>query len=349
MKMKITIYGAGAIGGCVGAYMARAGEDVQLVDKMAEHVDAMSRAGLRITGFGDFNVPVKACTPRELQGPLGIVFLAVKSQDTDAALDTLAPLTGPDTIIVSLQNGINAPRIAARIGAERVVPAFVSLAADWQAPGHIEHGGAGNIWIGESDGRLTDRLGRIRQLLAHAVTAHITDNIGGYLWSKQIDCSLMFAQAITDETYFDLYGNPRYQPVLIALVGEGAAVALAAEVRLQCFDDFDPLKMLPRTAAEEAEARAALNRFADVFRPRLKVRSGPWRDLAIRKRPTEVDHMVGWLIEEGRRRGIELPLNAHLVRQVKELEQGTRTRGLHNLDELEAHRQALYGPGIGPH
>ena len=90
--MKITIYGAGAIGGCVGAYMARAGEEVQLVDKVVEHVDAMNGSGLRISGFGNFNVPVKAYTPRELRGPLGLVFLAVKSYDTDAALDVLAPL-----------------------------------------------------------------------------------------------------------------------------------------------------------------------------------------------------------------------------------------------------------------
>ncbi|MDO8597516.1 MAG: 2-dehydropantoate 2-reductase N-terminal domain-containing protein, partial [Sulfuricaulis sp.] len=246
--MKITIYGAGAIGGCVGAYMARAGVDVLLVDKMTEHVDAMNASGLAITGINDFKVRVRASTPAELRGPLGLVFLAVKSYDTDAALDVLAPLCGPDTVVVSLQNGMNAPRIAARIGAERVVDAFVSLAADWHAPGHIQHGATGNIWIGEIDGRITERLTPIQQLLAHAVTTHITDNITGYLWSKQVDCSLLFAQAVSDETYADLFSNARYQPALIALVGEGVRMALAAGIRLQGFDGFEPLKMLPQNA-----------------------------------------------------------------------------------------------------
>ncbi len=347
--MTITIYGAGAIGGLVGAYMARAGEDVLLVDKVADHVDAINGGGLRISGFDSFTVPVRACVPSALRGPLGITFLAVKSQDTEAALDVIAPLAGPDTVLVSLQNGMNPPRIAARLGAERVVAAFVSFPADWQGPGHIEHGGAGNVWIGEMDGRPSERLPRIQRLLAHAVGAHVTDNIVGYLWAKQIDCSLLFAQAVTDETFADVFGDKRYQPALIALVGEGVGVAQAAGVRLHGFDAFDPLKMRPRTAAEADDARAVLDRFADFCRPRVKVRSGPWRDLAVRKRPTEVDHMVGWVIAEGQKLGIPMPLNEHLVRQVKEIEAGTRSRGLGNLDELEARRQELYGTAIGPH
>ena len=346
--MSITVYGAGAIGGAIGAAMARGGEDVLFVDKVAAHVDAINAHGLRISGFQKYTVPVRACVPADLRGPLGITFLAVKSQDTDAALDVLAPLAGPETVVVSLQNGMNPPRIAERLGAERVVAAFVSFPADWQEPGHIEQGGAGNIWIGEMDGRITERLAAIQRLLAHGVGAHVTDNIFGYLWSKQIDCSLLFAQAVTDETFADVFSDKRYQPMLIALVGEGVGVARAAGVKLQRFDEFDPLKLRPETPAEVEEARAVLDRFAEFNRPRVKVRSGPWRDLAVRQRPTEVDHMIGWTIGQGRRLGISMPLNEQLVRQVKELEAGTRTRGLHNLDELETRREELYGAAIGP-
>jgi 2-dehydropantoate 2-reductase len=336
--MRITIYGAGAIGGLFGAALARAGEDVLLVDKVREHVDAMNRGGLRISGAEDFTVPVRACTPEEMNGPLGLTFLAVKSQDTAAALAVLAPHAWEETIVVSMQNGVNPPRIAARLGAERVIAAFVSYPADWQGPGHIEHGGLGDVWLGELDGALTDRLEQVRSLVAHVARTHTTDNIYGYLWSKQIDCSLLFAQAVTDETMADVWGNARYQPLLIALVSEGVAAAEAARIRLEPFGPFDPLKLRPRTEAETAEARAVLDRFAALWRTRVKVRSGPWRDLAVRKRPTEVDHMVGWLVDEGRRRGVAMPLNERLVQQVHEIEQGKRDRGLGNLDELDALR-----------
>ena len=347
--MSITIYGAGAIGGTVGAFMANAGEDVLFVDKAAEHVDAMNATGLRISGSKSLKIPARAMLPERLKGPLGLVFLAVKSQDTEAALETIAPLAGPDTVVVSLQNGMNPPVIAKRLGAEQVVGAFVSFPADWQGPGHIEQGGFGNIWIGELDGRITARLARIQKLLSHSVNAHITDNIAGYLWSKQIDCSLLFAQAVGDQTFADTFGDARYQPVLTALVGEGVGAALAAGVKLERFGAFEPLKLRPRTPDEEHEARAVLNRFADQTRSQIKVRSGPWRDLAVRKRPTEVGPMVGWVIEEGRRRGVAMPLNEALVQQVKELERGTRQRGLHNLDELEQLRAKLYPSGMGPH
>jgi 2-dehydropantoate 2-reductase len=344
----ITIYGAGAIGGLTGACLARAGEDVLLVDKVADHVEAMNRGGLRITGGADFTAKVRACMPEELRGPLGLTIVAVKSQDTDAALDVLAPLAGPDTVLVSMQNGMNPPRIAERLGAGRVVGVFVSFPADWQGPGHIEHGGAGNVWVGELDGRLTERVERVRALLANVASAHATENIAGYLWAKQIDSALLYAQAVTDETMADVFGNRRHQPMLIALVGEGVAAAQAAGVKLERFGPFEPLKLKPTSAAEVAEAHAVLDRFSAHQRTLVKVRSGPWRDMAIRKRPTEVDHMVGWVIAEGRRRGVALPLNELLLRQIKEIETGARSRGLANLDELEARRKEVYGAAIGP-
>jgi 2-dehydropantoate 2-reductase len=347
--VTITIYGAGAIGGLAGACLARAGEDVLLVDKVADHVDAINTRGLKISGAAEFTVAARACRPDELRGPLGLTFLAVKSQDTEAALDVLAPLVGPDTVVVSLQNGMNPPRLAARLGADKVVAAFINFSADWQGPGHIEHGGSGAIYIGEIDGRMSPRLGRIQAVLSQLMSVHTTEDIFSYLWGKQIDCSLLFAQAVTDETMADTFGNPRYQPLLIALVGEGVGVAQAAGIVPRGFDGFDPLAMRPRTAGEVTEARAVLDRFAAYNRGLVKVRSGPWRDMAVRKRPTEVDHMVGWVIAAGRARGIAMPLNERLVAQVKEIESGVRQRGLPNLDELEQRRVEIYGPGIGPH
>ena len=112
--MSITIYGAGAIGGIMGAFMANAGEDVLFVDKAPEHVDAMNAPGLRISGSKSLKIPAKAVLPEQLKGPLGLVFLAVKSQDGPRS--TIAPLAGPDTVVVSLQNGMNPPAIAERLG-----------------------------------------------------------------------------------------------------------------------------------------------------------------------------------------------------------------------------------------
>ena len=339
--MTITIYGAGAIGGLTGAYLVKAGEDVRMVDKVAEHVAAMNRQGLKITGADDFQVPVRACLPEEMRDPLQLIFLAVKSQDTEAALDVISPRVTSDTVLVSLQNGMNPPRIAERIGADKVIPTFVNFGADWQGPGHIEHGGPGSLYIGEIDGSLTDRVYKLQRLLSCVHTVHATNNILGYLWSKQVLSAMLFAQAVTDETMADVFGDKRLQTMLIGLISEGVTVAQAVGIRLENIDAFEPLKMRPGNEDEMMEARNVLDRYADRHRKRVKVRSGIWRDLAVRKRPTEIDHLIGGVIAEGKKLGIRMSLNERLVAQIKEIEQGKRQRGLHNLEALEVVRRKL--------
>ena len=115
--MTITIYGAGAIGGITGARLTQAGHDVLLVDKAEDHVATMNARGLTIDSReGSVTVPVRAIAPRSLGRNLDLVLLAVKSQDTPAALEVLAPRLAADGAIVSLQNGLNEERIAAAVG-----------------------------------------------------------------------------------------------------------------------------------------------------------------------------------------------------------------------------------------
>src|SRR5438270_865503 len=103
--MKLAVYGVGAIGGVVGAGLADAGEDVLLVDIVAEHVQAMNRSGLRIrSATGEQVVRVSAGLPDAVSGTFDLVFLAVKTQHTPAALQSIVPHLGPDSVVVSLQN-----------------------------------------------------------------------------------------------------------------------------------------------------------------------------------------------------------------------------------------------------
>lgn len=335
--MGVTIYGAGAVGGRTGAYLARAGEDVLLVDKVAEHVEAMNRGGLKITGGDTFTVPVRACLPEDLRGPLGLTILAVKAQDTDAALDVIAPLVGAETLLLSMQNGLNPERIAARIGADRVIGAFINYPADWLGPGHVEQGGPARIWLGELDGRMTERLDRLGGLLSKMgdTTVRLTDNVYGYLWAKMIYALPLFAQALTDETIADVFDNKGLQRLLVSMCGEGTAVAEAAGIDLEVIPPFEPAKMRPRNEVEMAEACAVMGRIADHQRPQTKQRSGIWRDIAVRHRPTEVGPQVGAFVIEGEKRGIAVPLIRRLMAMINEVERGERQRGLHNLKELD--------------
>src|SRR6188508_206737 len=111
--MKSAVWGCGAIGGVVGAGMAAAGEAVLLVDVVPEHVRAMNDAGLVIrSASGDQRVKVDAALPESVEGKFDLVFLAVKSQYTHAALDAIEPHLHAGSAVVSLQNGVNEPHIA---------------------------------------------------------------------------------------------------------------------------------------------------------------------------------------------------------------------------------------------
>src|ERR1019366_2775252 len=126
--MRSLIWGAGAIGGMLGAYLARAGDDVTMVDTVVEHVDAITRAGLRVTGPIDaFTVRVPAFTPQTLAGTWGEIILATKAHHTAAAVRALLPHLTPDGYVVSAQNGLNELAIADAAGAGRTMGAFVNF------------------------------------------------------------------------------------------------------------------------------------------------------------------------------------------------------------------------------
>ena len=332
--MQYTIVGAGAIGGTVGAYMVRGGEDVLFVDRDAEHVRAMRERGLTIRGFADtFTVPARAATPDELPAlldrPLERVILAVKAPATEGAVESFADLLAPDGCVVSLQNGLNEVAIARRVGERRTVGAFINFSADYLEPGVIQFGGPGAFYIGELDGTLTPRLEELRRALGHWGDVRITDNIWGFLWGKQAYGAMLFATALTNETMAD--GIDRHRPVMVALAREVLAVAAALGVRPLGFDGFEPEVV---GARDQAAVDASLDRLIAVRRQDQKVRTGVWRDLAVRKRRTEVDAHFVPILEEAKRLGIEAPLLARMVEMIHDIEEGRRPLATENLLEL---------------
>jgi 2-dehydropantoate 2-reductase len=331
------IFGAGAIGGLIGAYAQRAGNDVLLVDRAVDHVRHMNQQGLHVFGdHGDFTVSVAASTPEALPDGLDLVLLAVKGQDTESALDAIAPKLSDTGAIVSLQNGLNESVIARRVGPDRVIGAFVNFAADYKGPGEILEGAGGNVYLGELDGRVSARLQRIADFISPAKPVTITDNILGYLWAKQAYASLAFATALVDAPIGDVLDFERNKRVCIALSREAIAVATALGHRLEAFSDFDPHLYDPRDRAELQHTFDSLQDYGDRSRRSAKNHTGIWHDLVVRRRKTEVEPILGEMVRQAQSLGVDVRLNETLVRMIHELEDGHRAMGLHNFDELEA-------------
>ncbi|KMO36870.1 ketopantoate reductase family protein [Methylobacterium aquaticum] len=335
MSGRVCIWGAGAIGGTIGAHLARAGTDVVLVDLVREHVDAMTRHGLSIEGpLGGFTVPVAAATPDSLEGAFDAILLAVKSQHTESAATALLPHLAPDGYVVSCQNGLNEPAIAAIVGRDRTIGAFVNFAGDYLGPGHISYGLRGTVAIGELDGMRTRRIEALRELLLpfepHTL---VSDDIFGFLWGKMAYAAVLSASALTNDTIADFIADPIRRPLVVALVQELLRIAVAEGARPRGFDTFEPAAFL---ADDPTAMNASLDALAAFNRDTGKTHSGIWRDLAVRKRPTEVGAQLVPIRAAAQRQGLPMTLLEALAALIGAVERGERSQGPDLADELSA-------------
>ena len=307
------VVGSGAIGGTIGARMVRAGHSVLFCDADPAHVAALNEEGLAVEGpVEEFTVPVVAVAPKDLPVELGTVLLAVKSQHTAEALREIVPRLASDGFVVSLQNGINEPLIASLAGEERTVGAFVNFGADYLGPGRIFVGGRGALYVGELDGRRTDRVER---LLRDLPDAKETGNILGFLWGKEAYGAMLFATAVSDLSIADALANPRYRAVFVEVARE---VLAAAPVAVESFDGFD---------AEDLDA--SVDRLVEFNLRSAKTHSGIYRDLMVRKRPTEKAMLAD----------ISGPLLRRTLQLIEEIEEGRRTCEVANLELLAAYQR----------
>jgi 2-dehydropantoate 2-reductase len=336
--MRFLVWGAGAIGGTMGAYLARSGHDVTLVDAVEEHVNAINDGGLRITGpIAEFTSQLPAFTPSTIIGEWRAIILATKAHHTEAATRALLPHVSNDGCVISAQNGLNEIAIADIIGAERTVGAFVNFGADYLEPGVVHYGGRGAVVVGEIDGRMTSRVNEIRDAwLDFDDRAIATSNIWGYLWAKEAYGAMLFATALCNESIAAALAAPKYREIYIELAREILSVALARDVTPEAFNRFDPAAYLP-SAGVDAATRS-LDELVAFNRRSAKTHSGIWRDLAVRKRRTEVDAQLGIVVTLGRDAGVPTPLTERLVALIHDIETGVRTQSLDTLDVLAATR-----------
>lgn len=328
--MRYTIVGAGAIGGTVGAYMARAGHDVLFVDAAADHVAAINERGLTIKAFDEtFTVHAPAITPDKLAGPLDAVLLATKAMATESAVRTVLPHLADDGFIVSVQNGLNELTIADIVGAERTVGCFVNFSADYQEPGLIHYGGPGAFYVGELDGRITPRVTELQQVLSAWGPVETTDNIFGYLWGKQGYGAMLFVTALTNETMGDCIDQNR--ELMVDVACEVLTVAKALGVKPLGFDGYDPDLYM---SGDWDAINKSIDRLVELRARDEKKHSGIWRDIVVRKRKTEVDSQVGAVVAEAKRLGIAVPRLEKLQALIHEIEEGKRQLSSDNLKEL---------------
>ncbi len=333
MAEQVVIWGAGAIGGTIGAYLRRAGRDVLFVDVVPEHVAAIAANRLRIEGpIDEFTTGGPAFTPDAVTGRHGTIVLAVKAHHTEDAVRALAPFLTDDGVVVSCQNGLNELVIADIVGRSRTIGAFVNFGADYQEPGRILYAGRGAVVVGELDGRVTPRVQDLHRMLRiFEPAAVLSDNIFGFLWGKAGYGAILKASALTDDTIADFIADPARGRLIRALVREILAVAAAEGVTPLGFNGFDPAAFMQ---GDEAAITASMRAMEDYNHGTAKPRSGIWRDLAVRKRQTDVAAQLAPVRAAARRHGLATPMADRLVALIATIETGARPIGSALADDL---------------
>ena len=338
-----TVVGGGAIGGTLAFHLARAGHPVRIVDSDPEHVAAINADGLTLVGpDGSDVVRVPAVLPDEAVGPFSRVLLCVKAQATRQVAAWLAPRLAEDGFVVSVQNGLNEGLLAEELGERRVVGAFVNLFADVQRPGVVQDGGAGALVVGEMSGEVSERVATVVSDLQAWGPARATGNVSGYLWAKLGFGAMLTTTALADAPMAALVDAHR--PLMHAVAGEVLAVATALGVTLEPFDAFTPAAYLP--GADEDTREAATDRLVTWLAGQSKNRSGIWRDIAVRRRPTEVPHHYGPVVALAERHGVPVPVLRAVLERLSRVEAGTTPMSEKLLVELGELAVAEHGDGV---
>jgi 2-dehydropantoate 2-reductase len=228
--------GSGGVGGYFGAKLQGAGAEVTMVAR-GPHLEAMRRAGLAVRSAVEGDSVVRPAAVERLEGVAraDAVLFCVKSFDTEDAAARLWSVLGPDTPVLSLQNGVdNEDKIDAQLGVGRAMGGVAQVFATIEAPGVIRHHAAGRIVFGELDGRVSERAERVREAFARAeVPVELSKDIRRALWEKYVlICAVAGLTAVTRETIGVIRETPATWRLFRVILEEATALARAAGVEL---------------------------------------------------------------------------------------------------------------------
>jgi len=303
--LKVCILGAGALGCAIGATLSEAGHETWLLNRNAGHVQAINEHGLRVLDErGERAVKIRASTHADLIGAVDLVVVLVKSFHTAQAIAGAQVLVGPDTLVLSLQNGLGHEDILAEaVGRDKVLAGKTYVGGVLLAPGVIRAGVAGkHTYIGELDGSLSDRVQAIADAFNGAgLATTVSENIVGTMWDKLlVNVATGALTGITRLTYGQLYSEPLLKAVSLAAVAEAIAVATAAGVQLSLTNPGAAWNL----AAEGLPAAFKTSMLQSLEKGSV----------------TEIDFINGSVVRWGQRHGVPTPVNETLVACIKGIE-----------------------------
>jgi 2-dehydropantoate 2-reductase len=335
--LNILIEGVGGVGGVIAAELIRAGVRPALVCGNPDITAAIESRGLQVaTPEDSFQVETQAVTALN-DLPAGkrydAVLLIMKANRViEAAWDSLDHLS-PDGFVVTFQNGIVEDAVADVVGAEKLVSGIIGWGATMRGPGVYQRTSGGKTYLGEIDGEPRERTSELGKILQTATPVDVNRNMRGVLWSKlAINCIVTAMGGLTGLSLGRMMANRRLRTVFAAVYREVVDTAHALGIRLEKIAADPELLYVSRDASWfRRQFKDIL--FRIVGRKYGNVRSSMIQSLE-RDRPTEIDFLNGYVVQQAARVGLPVPVNAGLVAMIKQIERGERPMQLSNLEAL---------------
>lgn len=300
--MKIVIMGAGAMGSLFGGFLSVSGEEVWLVDIWKEHIEAILTHGLTIEEKGEEKTlfPHATTDPKTI-GKADLVLYFVKTYDTEKAVKDSLVLEKEDTLFLTLQNGLgNEETICKQVNPEKVLLGVTGQGATLLGPGRIRHGGTGKSYVGELNGKLTERVNQIARIFSQSgIETEVSSKIHHLVWEKLfVNVGLNALAAITGLKNGQILDYPETLRLLECLVSEAVEVAKRKGIEIQ----GNPLDRVKAVLEATRENRCSMGQDLD------------------RKRRTEIDAINGAIVREAERLGIPVPYNRMMTDLIKVIE-----------------------------
>jgi len=332
--MKVAIYGCGAMGTVLGAYLAKNGQEVEMIDSYLDHVNAMNEKGAQIIGCAEFTVPVKAITPDKMEGIYDVVFLFTKQTANLEALPHLKKHLGSESIVCTLQNGVPEYSVSEYVGSDRTVGGTVLWGATFISPGISEvtqDVSSGDILfdIGEINGQITERIKKVAAVLEHMGPVTIVDNLMGARWSKLIYNSCMSGMsAATGSVFGDVLDNPKASACLSYIAKEIVDICEKTGIKFEPSMGMDMRDFGKVSTNKEFELSQKC--FNEFYADKRTAKASMLQDLEKGKK-TEVDMINGLVVEQGKKYGIKTPFNDTVVKIIKGIENNELPLSMDNL------------------
>jgi 2-dehydropantoate 2-reductase len=330
--LKTAIYGAGAIGTALGAYITKAGQAVDLISRNKAHVGALKEKGARITGTVELIVPVNALTPDELKEKYDIIFLATKQLENKKVVGELIPYLSDGGVVCTLQNGLPELSVAGVIGRDRTFGCAIAWGAEIIEPGVCKltsEPEALTFGIGAASGKSGGRLDDIAKILELMGEVKIEENFMGARWSKLlVNSAFSGMSAVLGSTFGEAAKDKRSRVVIQKIIKECVDIAKAANIRIEPIQGKDVVKLLDYD--NKLKQKISFMIIPLAIKKHAALRASMLQDIEKGKK-CEIEAINGVVSDYGKTVGVPTPFNDKTVEIIKGIEAGKYKPSWENL------------------